>query len=99
MLKSSYVLSMVSYALSLWISLLKSFCCKEVPTTQIFGKLQQPHPYLIIETASFKLGYNWNHLGNLEEFKLICIYYKYFGNYHSPNHIWGNWSNLIRIWV
>jgi len=29
--KSSYVLSMVSYALSLWISLLKSFCCKEVP--------------------------------------------------------------------
>ena len=33
MLKSSYVLSMVSYALSLWISLLKSFCRKEVPTT------------------------------------------------------------------
>jgi len=31
--KSSYVLSMVSYALSLWISLFKSFCCKEVPTT------------------------------------------------------------------
>jgi len=32
MLKSPYVLSMVSYAMSLWISLLKSFCCKEVPT-------------------------------------------------------------------
>jgi len=22
----------------------------------------------MIETASFKLGYNWNHLGKLEEF-------------------------------
>jgi len=65
MLKSSYVLSMVSYALSLWISLLKSFCCKEVPqqvcVTNVPKWIAQPNPAwanYFLPKGHFKKGDN-----------------------------------------
>jgi len=42
----------------------------------------------VIETASFKLGYNWNHLDKFEEF-LSDLHMRYivniWANYNSPN--------------
>jgi len=48
------------------------------------GKFQQPQSYLVIETASFKLGYNWNHLGKLEEFH-SDLHILYLGKLQQPN--------------
>jgi len=66
-----------------------------------FGKFIQPHTYLIIETASFKLGYSWNHLVIWKSFIQICIYYKYFGKLPQPKSYLGQLkrfhSNLGRV--
>jgi len=40
----------------------------------IWANSNSPNHIWVIETASFKPGYNWNHLGTLEEF-------------HSDSHI------------